>query len=242
MRIPRLYHPEPLSAGTEFVLATGAFRHCVTVLRLRPGAALVLFDGAGGEYPAELLSLDGGARVRTGEQREPGTESTLPVTLIQAVAKGERMDYAIQKAVELGVARVLPVMTERSVVKLDGTRGDKRRRHWQDVAIAACEQSGRTRVPTVEAPASLSTALVNMPRDGQHLLLDPEADTGLHDIARPPALSVAVGPEGGWSDSERQQLETAGFQGVRLGPRVLRTETAGPALLAAVQTLWGDMR
>lgn len=242
MRVPRLFHPEPLSAESEFTLSAGAARHCVAVLRLRPGAALILFDGTGGEYPAELLSTDNAVRVRTGERRDPATESALPVTLIQAVAKGERMDYAVQKAVELGVARIVPVLTERSVVKLTGARGEKRRRHWQDVAISACEQSGRTVVPEVVAPGTLGSGLDALHGDGLRLMLEPEAQYALQQLDRPASLDVAVGPEGGWSNGERRQLEAAGFQGVRLGPRVLRTETAGPALLAAAQTLWGDMR
>lgn len=241
MRVPRLFHPEPLASERELSLSANAARHCIAVLRLRPGAPLVLFDGTGGEYPAELLSVDGAARVRTGARREPATESSLPVTLLQAIAKGERMDYAIQKAVELGVKRIVPVMTERSVVKLDGPRGEKRQRHWQDVAIAACEQSGRTEVPAILLPARLADGLLSLPETGLRVIMDPAADTGLQHLARPKCLSVAVGPEGGWSEGELNQLRGTGFQGVRLGPRVLRTETAGPALLAVAQTLWGDM-
>lgn len=238
---PRVHCPLPLGAGEELELPAGPAQH-LRVLRLRAGDALTVFNGEGGEYPAELLVLDKrSARVRLGELRAVERESPLAITLIQGIAKGERMDFTVQKAVELGAAAIRPVFTARSVVKLDGPRLDKRLRHWQGVIISACEQCGRNRIPRL-LPALSLAELMREPPSGPRLVLDPLGARGLEALPEAAAeLSLLIGPEGGLSEAELEAARAAGFQGLRLGPRVLRTETAGMAALAALQTLRGDL-
>ena len=180
--------------------------------------------------------------VRVSRRREVDRESPLRVVLAQAISAGERMDYTIQKAVELGVAAIQPVTSDRSVVRLDAARGAKRVTHWQAVPIAACEQCGRNRVPAVQPVMSIASWLGEVASDTtQGLLLLPRATLRLRDMQRPHAsITLLAGPEGGLAPEEQQAAEHAGFTPVRLGPRVLRTETAALAALAAMQTLWGD--
>lgn len=183
-----------------------------------------------------------GARI---ERREVASrESPLEVTLAQGVSRGSRMDYTVQKAVELGVARVAPVLTRRGIVRLDTARAGEKRTHWQAVAIAACQQCGRNRVPEVGEVRTLAASLARW-RSGREgelgVVLDPAAECGLRELPRPPAgVTLLAGPEGGLTGEERQTALRAGFVAVRLGPRVLRTETAALAALAAMQALWGD--
>ncbi|MGM0476327.1 MAG: 16S rRNA (uracil(1498)-N(3))-methyltransferase [Pseudomonadota bacterium] len=244
MAAPRIFQPGPLAearaAGAEIELGAEAVRHLGRVLRLGPGDAVRLFDGHGGEYAATLTALDkraGRARLDAFDDRE--SESPLTLELVQGLAKGERMDVAIRKAVELGVTRIVPVATARSVVRLDGERADKRHAHWRGVIIAACEQCGRNRLPEL-APVTPLPEWLATPRQG--VVLDPEGGTGLTDLAAPSGpVSLLVGPEGGLTDDELARAEAAGLHRLRLGPRVLRTETAPLAALTAVQTLWGDL-
>ncbi len=239
--MPRIYHPESLAGSTEVRLAPTAARHVARVLRLRSGAAVVLFDGRGGEYAARLTSVAGGeVRAVIHAHTPVERESPLRVILGQALARGERMDFAVQKAVELGVAAIQPLATARCVVKLKGEREARRREHWQAVAAGACEQCGRNTIPAVHAPLDLAAWLAQ-DGAGPGLVLDPAAGEPLH---APPApggpVRLLIGPEGGLTDEELAAAHRAGFRAVRLGPRVLRAETAPLAALAALQTLWGD--
>ena len=240
MRITRVHIDQVLTGRSEIQLPPTAAHHLLRVLRLRQGARLALFDGHGLEYPAEILSLErGDCRVRLEPPQQPAVESPLDTTLIQAISKGDRMDWCIQKATELGVSRIQPVFSERCDVRLDARRADKRLAHWQQVAIAAAEQSGRVRVPPLHP--SLALAEISAPA-GLGLYLDPAATATAASLAGTNArhFSIVVGPEGGLSGTEVDRLRRLGFRGLRLGPRVLRTETAGPAVLATLQTLAGD--
>lgn len=243
MRQVRVYSGEPLAAHSEQRLSRGATEHVLRVLRMRAGEALTLFDGRGGEYPAQLLRTEKvSAVVAVGEHHAIERESPLSITLLQSLARGEKMDWIVQKATELGVAAIVPVASERSEVRLDGERAGRRLAHWRGVAIAACEQSGRARLPEVAAPCALAQALQALPASGCRLALDPEAEATvatLQPAARLPVV-VGIGPEGGWSPGDLARLRGAGFTGLRLGPRVLRTETAGIAAIAALQARLGD--
>lgn len=238
----RIYFPDAIAGGAEIEL-TGERAHYLTrVLRAQAGAALTLFDGRGGEHDATVLAIGKNvARLAVAERRAVDRESPLVLQVAQGVSSGERMDYTVQKAVELGVGRIQPLATERSVVHLDAERAAKRRAHWEAVAVAACAQCGRNRVPEIAPVAGYSAWLGTVAGTGMRVMLDPAAAARLHDLA-PPAGPVWLmcGPEGGLSPGELQAAAQAGFAGVRLGPRVLRTETAAVAALAAMQTLWGD--
>lgn len=241
MAEPRIHLPGPLATGATLSLPEPAFRHVVQVLRMRTGEALILFDGGGGEYEARLEAVGKReAQVRVGAFRDVNRESPLRVTLAQAVSKGERMDYTIQKAVELGVSEIVPLLSERSVVKLDAERWDKKLEHWRGIAASACEQSGRTQVPLVRPVAELPRWL-HEPSAGLRLVLAPGAGGALPDQL-PPAAPVVllVGPEGGFSEAELDLARRQGCRPLQLGPRTLRTETAGLAALAVLQARWGD--
>lgn len=244
MRQPRLYVALRLAAGEELELPADAANH-LRVLRLSAGDPLTIFNGEGGEYPAVLLSLEKrSVRVRLGQPLFRDAESPLRVTLLQGISKGERMDYTIQKAVELGVTTILPLFAERSVVQLDGERLRRREQHWQGIVVSACEQCGRNTLPQLLPAATLETALeridVELP-----LVLDPGASATLrHCLARRSpggGIALLIGPEGGFTAEELALSRRAGYAGVSLGPRVLRTETAGVAALAALQALAGDL-
>ncbi|MEQ1661779.1 MAG: 16S rRNA (uracil(1498)-N(3))-methyltransferase [Thiobacillus sp.] len=241
MALPRFYLNTPLALGARFSLPPGAARHAARALRLGAGDAIVLFDGRGGEYPAriERITRDEVAVAITGFDPVE-RESRLQVRLAQGISSGERMDYTLQKAVELGVAMIQPIAAKRSVVKLAGERADKRVTHWQGVVASACEQSGRNQIPLVSVPLTLANWLGSRP-DGRLLVLSPLADQRLADLPPPTGDDwLAVGPEGGFETDELAALAAAGAVPVRLGARVLRTETAALAALAAMQTLWGD--
>ena len=207
------------------------------MLRLRAGDPVVLFDGRGGEYEARL-AMPGRGRVvaETGEHRALERESPLALTLVQAVSSGEKMDFTVQKAVELGVAAIHPVLSAKSVVRLDGERGAKKLTHWRRIAIAACEQCGRNRIPDIRDAVALDRY---QPSAGSKILLSPSGSGRLANLPKGPVV-LAAGPEAGFSDAEEQWLQRAGFAPVRLGPRVLRTETAALAALAALNALAGD--
>jgi len=239
VRVPRVHLAQPLAPGVEVALDAAAARHLTRVLRLRPGGALALFNGDGCEYRARLLDA---ARVRVESADRPRTESPLKITLAQGIARGTRMDYIVQKAVELGVHALAPLATERSVVRLDATRGAARLAHWRAVAVSACEQSGRVRVPEIGAPQTLAQWLDTAPA-GLRWLLDPQAAEGPAAGEAPAGDGVVllIGPEGGLSPAEIECARGAGFRGIRLGPRVLRTETATVAALTTLQLQWGDL-
>jgi 16S rRNA (uracil1498-N3)-methyltransferase len=241
MSAPRFYLDQPLAPGARFSLPAGPARHAVRALRLAVGDVIILFNGCGGEYRAriERIQKDGVAVSITGFD-DIERESRLHVMLAQGISSGERMDYTLQKAVELGVTAIQPIAAKRSVVKLAGERADKRVAHWQGVVASACEQCGRNRVPAVAAPLALTTWLAQR-SGGRLLFLSPQAEARLVDLPAPTAMDCLVaGPEGGFETDEIAALHAAGATPVRLGPRVLRTETAALAALAAMQTLWGD--
>lgn len=245
MREPRVFVPTPLKGQHEVVLPTQAAEHVSRVLRLRAGASLVLFDGTGGEYAAELTATGrDGVRAAVGAWRDTECESPLRVTLLQALARGEKMDLIVQKATELGVARIVPVAAERSVVQLDGDRAERRAEHWRAVAISACEQCGRNRLPEIEAASPLEEALRRLDAAASvRLWLEPGADVSLVAAASGQRdLVLLIGPEGGFSPAEGELAQRAAFRAVSLGPRVLRTETAGLAALAALGATSGDLR
>ena len=245
MRLPRIFVEGPLVAAQQMELPAAASQHLLAVLRLRVGAPLVLFDGRGGEHPARLVAAGrGSARIEVGGHRAIERESPLAVTLLQGLARGERMDIVVQKATELGVARIIPVAAARSVVQLAEARAGKRVAHWQAVAVAACEQCGRNRVPEITAPMGLVEACRLAAADAGTRLWALDAEGGTPLAATPPMrgerIALLVGPEGGLADEELETAALIGFTRLRLGPRVLRTETAGPAALAALQALAGD--
>lgn len=243
MRIPRLYLSISPTVGATVPLDDNAFHHAVRVLRLETGAALVLFDGAGSAFAATLTDIGKrGAWAQVTAALSGGVESPLRVILVQGVSRGDKMDYTLQKAVELGVAAIQPVFAERGGVGLSGERLERKIQHWQGIVIGACQQCGRNRLPELRQPASLTTWLAQpAPEPGLRLLLDPQADSGLRGLQPPTgAVTLLIGPEGGLSPAEIVQAQQQGFTGIRLGPRILRTETAGLAALAALQALWGD--
>ena len=240
----RLFCPLPLAAGAQIELPEGAAHHAARVLRLKRGDELTLFNGEGGEFAARIERIDArNVGVSVGEWRDIERESPLAVTLVQGLATGERMDYAIQKAVELGVAAVQPVTAVRSVTRLDAARAEKRILHWRQIAISACEQCGRNRIPELLPLWDLDDWLAVPSRASLRLLLAPEAMQALVAMSRPTgSIEFLVGPEGGLAADETAAAVRAGFTLVRLGPRILRTETAALAALGAMNTLWGDWR
>lgn len=256
--IARFYcSPESLSlvSGQAVLLPAAVAHHALKVLRLRLGESVVLFDGQGRECAGKIIRADKQCEVQLEELLAAERESPLSLTLIQALPGGDKMDWVVQKAVELGVNGIQPVQASRSLLKLSGERLEKRLAHWQQVAVAACEQSGRNWLPVVHAPLDLTSCLAVFSVAANHakadtsalpalrLLLSPHQGVSLHQLPKPLAtqqVQLMVGPEGGYSEAEETQILASGFQAISLGPRVLRTETAGLAALAACQALWGD--
>ena len=244
MRLVRLFVDNPLHPGDEIELPESTARHALRVLRLRIGDPVTLFNGDGRQYPARLTRDEPRtARVRIEDTTSPVRESPLGVVLLQAVARGEKMDWIIQKTIELGVARIVPVVSERSEVRLDVARGEKRLQHWRAVAIAACEQCGRNVIPRIDAPVALSACVAALAdlESPARWMLHPGGNSRIRDIPRPAtSVLLAVGPEGGFGEQDLAVLRAASFRELSLGPRILRTETAGVAALAAMQAAWGD--
>jgi len=241
MRVTRVFVDLPLATAARVALPPEAAGYLLRVLRLRAGDACVLFNGDGNDYDARLIALDKRhAQAEVVEARGVANESPLRIVLLQGIARGEKMDLILQKATELGVAGVHPVDSERSEVRLQGERMDKRLAHWRGVVAAACGQCGRARLPDVLPPASLDSALASLP-PLPRFLLDPGAGNTIGELDAIEGCVLAVGPEGGWSARDREQLHASGFTGLRLGPRVLRTETAGIAAIAALQSRFGDL-
>lgn len=243
MRLTRVHVPGPLAAGSLRILEGDAANHIARVLRLRPGDPLTVFDGSGAEHAARIEEFRKSAvLVTVGDSSSVLRESPLRLTLAQGISRGERMDWVVQKATELGVSHIVPIQTERTVVKLDSQQSARKLHHWQAIAIAACEQSGRNSLPRVGAPQTLHDFLRDTDADATRLLLSPAGTLRINDLAPEASrITVLIGPEGGLSEPEQRAALAAGFLAVRLGPRVLRTETAAVAALTLLQHRFGDL-
>lgn len=244
MRITRLYYHDTLTVNTRIELDSTASAHLVRVLRARPGTQIILFNGNGKQYLAQTCNSDPRkTSVEIISEEIINRESPISIRLVQGISRNDRMELCIQKATELGADRIIPVQCKRSNLKLNDDRLKKKQIHWQNVAISACEQSGRNSIPDVEQIQSLSTCLKTTENQPNKLFLDPEADMSLHDVQLNKAdtqITVFIGPEGGIDSNEIYLLKETGWTGVKTGPRIMRTETAGPAVIAALQTLYGD--
>lgn len=246
----RLFHRGPLTAGDTVRLDAEASHHALRVLRLGRGDAIELFDGGGLRWPARLLDADArGATVALGEPSNAHTESPLALALAQALPAGDKMDWVVEKAVELGAVSIQPLFSRRTLLRLDGERADRRLAHWRRIAIAACMQSGRDRLPEIAVPMPLERWLATPPpalavdaaTPPLQLVLSPQCASGLAGLSVPPASAwLLAGPEGGLSAEEVDAARAHGWTPLRLGPRVLRAETAGLAALAALQARFGD--
>lgn len=242
MRTVRLYVDQPLAAGKRLTLADDRSRYLTQSLRLSTGARIQLFNETDGAFTAQIESpRKRGTIVVLGERIASDTESALRVTLAQAIGKGDRMDYAIQKATELGVWRIQPLLSERTEVKLTAERAEKRRARWILVARAAAEQCGRTKPPHVAAPCAPDTWINTLDAEGERFFLDPESRQALHVETSASSVVVAIGPEGGWSERDRASFAAGGFKSARVGPRILRTETAAATAVALIQAQAGDL-
>jgi len=242
MATPRIHCDLKLGPGAQFQLAPEAAQHVAKSLRLKAGDALVVFDGRGGEYDATITRIDRDrVDVKVGAFRDAGRESALVLGLVQGLPEADKMDWIIQKATELGVAWIQPVICERSVVRLTGERAERRVAHWRRVAIAAAEQCGRTRVPEVR-PTSTFLNWIAAPNEAPRWLLAPDAPALAAHAPPPSPLELVVGPEGGLAEREHDLALDRGCEAVSLGPRILRTETAPVVALAAIHALWGDFR
>jgi len=243
MRLTRVFVEQKLVPGKGVGIPEQSGLHLTRVLRLDAGAPITLFDGTGGEYSATLARDGKKVWARVGEFAAGERESPLDITLLQGIARGERMDLIVQKATELGISRIVPVLAERSVVKADAKQRERKREHWQAIAIAACEQCGRNRVPVVGDPRSLGDAIAELSAESARCLLSADGAETLPSFAartRGQPLVLLIGPEGGTADNEDRYARANGFVACRLGPRILRTETAGLAALATLQAIAGD--
>jgi 16S rRNA (uracil1498-N3)-methyltransferase len=256
VRLTRLYVERELAAGSLIDLPADAATHVARVLRARSGDALVLFNGDGTEFDAVIETVRGSrVTAAVGGRRQADRESPLAVTLIQCVPRGDRMDLIVQKTVELGVAEIVPVVSQRGVVRLDNEQSESKRAHWHAIAVSACEQCGRNRVPRVARARPLLEHLAELAPAGaaapalatRRWVLEPESpravgrDENVRDIAVTARIEIAIGPEGGFAADELEAFRIAGFAAIGLGPRVLRTETAAIAALAWLQSSFGDM-
>ena len=244
MRLSRIYTRQLLNSGATVTLGEEISHYVLRVLRLRRGDPLILFNGDGSEYQAILSKADRSqAAALIGQADKPHRESALRVFLGQGLARGERMDFVFLKSAELGVVSITPLWTNRCQVQLSGKRLANRLAHWQGILRSACEQSNRVVLPGLDKPTPLPEwlAAVQLQEQQHKLVLDPSATRRLRDLPPASSVSILVGPEGGLDEDEIRLSESNGFQRIRMGPRVLRTETAALAALAAVQTLWGDL-
>jgi 16S rRNA (uracil1498-N3)-methyltransferase len=242
MATPRFHCPNILAPGQIVSLPPNAAIHASKALRMQAGDKAILFNGDGNDYPCTLVHVTkSGVTAKVSMPVANNSESPIKVTLAQAISSGDRMDYTLQKAVELGVTAIQPIASQRSIVKLSGERAEKRREHWQNVVISACEQSGRAIVPDVAAPLPLAQWLAGIEDFALRLTLSPYAETVIQELPAPKGdICLLVGSEGGLTEDEITMASNKGFQAIRLGSRILRTETAPLAALAAMQTLWGD--
>ena len=241
MRLTRIYQPQALSAGQILNLSKEAAGHLIRVLRLQVGDDFIVFNGKAGEFHAIIIELSKNmVTVKLGEFDAVSRESSLQITLEQAVLRSDKMDYVLQKAVELGVTRFIPLITARSTLKLAPERWQKRSLHWQGVMLAACEQSGRTRLPKLENPMTFDVATTSIKAE-QRIILQPCVKQNINSLPGCQSVAVLVGPEGGWSENELKCARVATYSPIQLGPRVLRAETAGLAAVSIVQSLYGDL-
>ena len=242
MRVIRVFHPDLLAADTDIQLSDDACHHLATVLKIRNGQPLVLFNGDGNDYPAQVIDVQKRkvvARVEAKLGLSP--ESPLAIHLGQGISKGDRMDFVLQKSVELGVTEITPLITERCNIKLNAERWEKKHQQWQKIIIGACEQSGRNVLPVLHPPVELNQWLAQSTSQIR-LTLDPRSEKRFSDIHMPQAgCRVLIGPEGGLTDQEVYQSEQAGFDAVLLGPRILRTETAALTSISILQSHFGDL-
>jgi len=238
----RLFVSGALSNDAELVLQGEQANYLGRALRSRVGDTVTVFNGDGGEWPACIEHISkNSVTLRLGAVVESATESPLKIHLVQGISRGERMDFVVQKATELGVSRITPVLTHHGMVKLDQKRADKRRQHWQHVAESACEQSGRTQPPLIDEPLALNAWFGNRDAGKMEVVLQAAATASLVSLSAPTTgLCLLVGPEGGFSEREYEDAEMAGFQAASLGPRILRTETAALAAVTVAQSCWGD--
>lgn len=239
----RFYSPDKLAIGAIVKLPESASIHAVRVLRMAEGDFAILFNGDGFDYACELTLIKKNevlAKVKSSKEIE--NESPLNITLLQGISSGDRMDYTIQKAVELGVKHIQPIAAERSVVKLSQERAQKRVTHWQNIVNSACEQSSRAFVPQIAMPLSLRHWLANNPQNQAcRILLNPVGAKRFAELNKPnDEIQLMIGAEGGLSPNEIDIASTNGFQSIILGPRILRTETAALTAIASMHTLWGD--
>ena len=239
----RLFVSGALSNDAELVLQGEQANYLGRTLRSRVGDTVTVFNGDGGEWPASIEHIGkNSVTLRLGAVVESATESPLKIHLVQGISRGERMDFVVQKATELGVSRITPILTHHGMIKLDQKRADKRRQHWQHIAESACEQSGRTQPPRIDEPLALNTWFGDRdPAGTMEIVLQATATASLVSLSAPTAgLCLLVGPEGGFSEREYEDAEMAGFQAASLGPRILRTETAALAAVTVAQSCWGD--
>jgi 16S rRNA (uracil1498-N3)-methyltransferase len=243
MRLTRVYVETSLEAGALVGLPADTGSHVAKVLRARVGDELILFNGDGREFGGEIESVRGNrVTVSVGGAQTIDRESPLAVTLLQCVPRGDRMDFIVQKATELGVTHLIPVTSQRSVVRLDERQSETKAAHWRAVAVSACEQCGRNRLPQIDAPRALIDYLGAAERSGPRLVLEPEAASSAAVMPIESRVELAIGPEGGFAPEELEAFQLAGFECVRLGPRILRTETAALAAITWLQTRFGDLR
>lgn len=239
----RFYNNSPLAINATAILSESAAAHAIKALRLSVGDNIMLFNGDGFDYSCTLIEIKkNAATAQVNGAQQIDSESPLSIKLLQGISSGDRMDFTIQKAVELGVKEIQPITTQRSVVKLNAERAEKRTEHWQNIAISACEQSGRAVVPKVLAPIALDKWLSQNPQSNDtRILLNPVGATRLAEITTPTAdIQLLIGAEGGLSPAEITLAGSQGFQSIVLGPRILRTETAALTAISAMQALWGD--
>jgi len=242
-RLTRVYLETALIPETVVELPADAAMHLAKVLRAHAGDQLILFNGDGREFAASIQAIRGSrVTAEVGQGREADRESPLSVTLVQCVPRGDRMDFIVQKATELGVGRIVPVMSQRSVVRLDGRQAQSKAAHWRGVAVSACEQCGRARVPQVDLPRQLLGYLGESAPAGSRIVFEPELERADGALNVGAAAEIAIGPEGGFAADELEAFRVAKFSHVTLGPRILRTETAAIAAIAWLQTRFGDMR
>ena len=242
MRINRIYHNTSLQSGQRIDLDERASHHLAKVLRQQPGDSLILFNGDGRQYPAEITAIDKKrVTVLIGEPQVPLTESPLAIHLGIAISKGDRLEWVLQKATELGATAITPLFSERTEFKLKGERLEKKLQHWQQIIVSACEQCGRNSLPQLHSPQSAMQWSESVQAD-RKLVLHHRSDGSLDPADTVHSTALLIGPEGGLSELEIQHAERNGFQPLTLGPRVLRTETAPLAAIAVLQSLWGDFR
>lgn len=241
MRLTRIYQPQALKAGQILNLSKEAAGHLIRVLRLQVGDEFIVFNGKAGEFRAIITEVNKSTvTVKLGEFAAVNRESPLQMTLAQAVLRSDKMDYVLQKAVELGVTCFIPLITAHSTLKLAPERWQKRSLHWQGVMLAACEQSGRTRLPKLENPMTFDVATTAIKAD-QRIILQPGTKQNINSLSSCQSVALLVGPEGGWSENELKCARVADYSPMHIGPRVLRAETAGLVAISILQSLYGDL-